>query len=83
MPLHMPQWFDFVRIYEDCMKRMTKVFLLEPLPMKDDGFRSLDVKWQHETYDLMAKLHKESIIIPSYTSVEQRVSLIEHYIYHG
>lgn len=74
------QWKQFKEIYEECIDQYDRIFLLEPLPMKDDGFRSLDVEWQNKTYSLMHDIafkHKNKpIILPDWT-VELRMKLFE------
>lgn len=47
------QWKSFYEIYVETMHQYDHIFLLPPLEMKDDGFRSLDVQWQEQIYNLM------------------------------
>jgi len=70
------QWMVFNEIFKDCINRYDRIFLLEPLPMKDDGFRSLDVEWQKATYDIMYDIAKayNPIILPDW-NVEGRIKL--------
>ena len=70
------QWMVFNEIFKDSIKRYDRIFLLEPLPMKDDGFRSLDIEWQRETYDIMHDIAKDynPIILPDW-NVEGRIKL--------
>lgn len=50
------QWKEFRSLYNECIKMYDRVYLLEPLPMKDDGFRSLDIEWQKETFEIMHRI---------------------------
>lgn len=47
------EWRKFKQIYDETITMYQSIFVLPPLEMKDDGFRSLDVEWQKEIYDLM------------------------------
>jgi nicotinamide riboside kinase len=74
------QWKQCKEIYEECINQYDRIFLLEPLPMKDDGFRSLDIDWQKKTYSLMHdiafKHNNKPIILPDW-SVELRMKIFE------
>lgn len=72
------EWMIFNEIFKDSIKRYDRIFLLEPLPMKDDGFRSLDIEWQKETYDIMYDIAKDydPIILPDW-NVEGRIKLFK------
>lgn len=78
------QWKQFKDIFDECMKHYDRVFLLEPLPMKDDGFRSLDIQWQKETYNLMYDIAFQQawtkpVILPDY-NVEVRMKIFNEAI---
>lgn len=74
------QWKQFKEIYDECINQYDRIFLLEPLPMKDDGFRSLDVEWQQHTYQLMWNIAHQNknkpIILPDW-NVNLRMKIFE------
>jgi predicted ATPase len=75
------EWATYIAIHEQCMKYYDLIFILDPLPMKDDGFRSLDTVWQQEIYDLMIRLAAgRAIIVPDY-SIEERVEFVYKHVY--
>ena len=72
------EWVYFQEMFERTIKKYDRIFLLEPLPMADDGFRSLDVAWQKETFDIMYDIAREyhPIILPDW-NVEGRIKLFK------
>lgn len=53
------EWADFSDIFQKTMRRYDRIFILPPLEMKNDGFRSLDINWQNEIANLMEDIANE------------------------